>query len=550
MKKQRRKYDEVNYWESMADSILGLLLWILLIAVLLIMYLVRVPEENYKDLEQGNSYEKYDDADDGGGNHAYGELDNELGNEWEESAAVWDTEEERNDSGSYGYGDKLQDNLYDDPDPGAGEGQGKDKSAVFVQVLDGETQRAIKKKGLVFELYGTNSALKVLRTYYPQMVEYKKFETDETGGFYLPETIPLSEYYLHCLTNLKGYDTATNTEFSIDRSYDWEDPYVVTVALYPSKNSVRIQLKDKNDGKKLTGASFEIIAAENVVTQDGTTRYKEGEVVDQVVVDGNGYGESKELFLGNYLIRQKSSPEHYAKITSDTSVKVEGKTGVGTPDITEILEEKTKIQVTVKDALYDTQVISGAKFRLTEGSGSMTKELQTDSNGKFTVSDLKKNKTYHIQQISSGENYKLDERDYSFTVNQDGLIDGKQEADLLIKNRIIRIAIGVQDKIFRGQISDVNVALIDMEGTVIKVWNTTALEQTIEGIAPGEYRIVFNGNQNEGHIIEVQDKTELQEYQYSRWTIADIGTIVAMSLSVIGIVAFLIVTRKGNRAGK
>ena len=48
----------------------------------------------------------------------------------------------------------------------------------------------------------------------------------------------------------------------------------------------------------LSGAVYEITAAEDIITPDGTTRYSKGEVVDTVTTDETGLAESKLLYLG------------------------------------------------------------------------------------------------------------------------------------------------------------------------------------------------------------------------------------------------------------
>lgn len=537
----------------------GLLLCILLITLLLILYLVRIPDEEYVDLEEGNSYEQYDDADDGGGNHAYGSIDDEEGDDWEQEKK-YDYNSNGGSGGGGGSsggggggggaGEDEENYKFEDPDPGAGEGDGTDKAAVFVQIVDGETGRTIKKKGVEFELYGSNSALQVLSTYYPEKIDYKKYETDKTGVFYLPEKLSLSSYYLHELTTVKGYDIADNVEFTIDDSYDWEDPYVVSVPINPSKNIIRMKLLDQDNGDVITDAAFDVIAAEDIITQDGTTRYKEGEVVDTIKVDGKGYGESIELYLGNYLLRQKKVPEYYAKITEDIEVEVVSKTESGVPTVQELTEEKTSVSVVVKDALYDTVYISGARFSLTTDDGIVVKNITTDDKGRFVLTNLKKNTTYHIRQIDSITDYQIDKTDYSFTVSGDGLIEGEKETDFQIKNRIIRISIGVQDKLFRSQVSDVNIALQDASGKVVKVWNSTGLEQTVEGLTPGDYFIILDGKKDKEHKIKVEDKKELQEFQFEYWTTADIGAILAVSLFVVGVVIGIIIFMRHTRKSK
>lgn len=545
MKKHKRKYDEVNYWESMADSMVGLLLFVLLILLLLIMYVVQLPDDDL-----GNTYQQNTVVDDGGGN--YGNYD--------ESDEDGDTYNDDHDSGSDldeggggtgGAGDTDDEkNKFEDPDPGAGNGEGSNKAAVYVQVVDEETGVTIKKKGIEFELYGFGSALQVLSTYYPKKTDYKKYQTDESGVFYLPEKLYLASYYLHALSTIKGYDIADNVNFTLNEAYDWDDPYILTVPMHPSKNIIRVQLVDKDNGENISDATFDVIASENIVTQDGTTRYREGDVVDTIELDENGYGESKEIYLGKYQLRQNKVPEFYAKTSEDTAVEVKSKTEAAVPAVTEITEEKTSVTVSLTDALYDTKYISGAKFELSAESGGKSETYKTDDKGRFTITDLKKNTTYHIKQVSAVSDYEMSNEDYSFTVNGDGLIDGKETEEIKVTNRIIRISVGIKDKLFRGQVSDVNIAIHDAEDNTVKVWDSTGLEQTIEGLTPGEYMVIINGNKDQAQKIRVEDKTELQAFSFEQWTVADIGAIIGVSFVVIGMIVILVIVGKRRRQRK
>ena len=49
---------------------------------------------------------------------------------------------------------------------------------------------------------------------------------------------------------------------------------------------------------------YEIRAAEDVVTPDGTLRYSKGELVDTVTTDETGFAKSKELYLGKYEVKE------------------------------------------------------------------------------------------------------------------------------------------------------------------------------------------------------------------------------------------------------
>lgn len=545
MKKHKRKYDEVNYWESMADSMVGLLLFVLLILLLLIMYVVQIPDDDL-----GNTYQQNTVVDDGGGNYGnYDESDEDGDTYNDDHDSGADLDEGGGGTGGAGDTDDEK-NKFEDPDPGAGNGEGSNKAAVYVQVVDEETGVTIKKKGIEFELYGSGSALQVLSTYYPKKTDYKKYQTDESGVFYLPEKLYLASYYLHALSTIKGYDIADNVNFTLNEAYDWDDPYILTVPMHPSKNIIRVQLVDKDNGENISDATFDVIASENIVTQDGTTRYREGDVVDTIELDENGYGESKEIYLGKYQLRQNKVPEFYAKTSEDTAVEVKSKTEAAVPAVTEITEEKTSVTVSLTDALYDTKYISGAKFELSAESGGKSETYKTDDKGRFTITDLKKNTTYHIKQVSAVSDYEMSNEDYSFTVNGDGLIDGKETEEIKVTNRIIRISVGIKDKLFRGQVSDVNIAIHDAEDNTVKVWDSTGLEQTIEGLTPGEYMVIINGNKDQAQKIRVEDKTELQAFSFEQWTVADIGAIIGVSFVVIGMIVILVIVGKRRRQRK
>ena len=52
-----------------------------------------------------------------------------------------------------------------------------------------------------------------------------------------------------------------------------------------------------------------MIAAEDIVTPDGTVRANAGDVVDTITTDEEGKAETKELYLGKYQIVEKTAPE-------------------------------------------------------------------------------------------------------------------------------------------------------------------------------------------------------------------------------------------------
>ena len=542
--KGKRHVEEVSYWESFSDILVGLLLCILLITVLLILYLIRIPDNEYVDEHYGVTYTRYEDPNEGFGND-------------------WNDDDDGGHGGHGGYGgyggygggggggddnDGDGDGEYDEepivletPEPGAGEGQGLDKAAIYVQVVDGETERTIKQKGMQYELYSSADELQTLSVYYPQRIDYTQYETTADGVFYLPEKLTLGSYYLHDLTVVKGYDTADKTPFTVDDSYDWADPFVVTVMLYPSRNTVRIQLKDQDTGRGIAGAAFNVIASQNIVTQDGTTRYTTGQIVDTVVLDDSGYGESIPLYLGEYHLVQTQIPEYYAAIDTTPSVTVQRGSNGAKAGTTEISEQKTTVNVMLVDELYRGKGLSGAEFTLTTSDGAVNRRLTTDENGRIRLTNLRASTTYTLRQAVAPASYERDAGDHAFSVDSRGYIDGAPVADITLTNAIVRVSIGVRSMLFRNLVSDQNIALYDADGTLVKIWNSSALEQNLEGLTPGEYHLVLNGRQSEAQVFIVENTAAMQSFYFTVWTTADLGALVILLLIVVAVLAVVIV---------
>ncbi|WP_270994784.1 prealbumin-like fold domain-containing protein, partial [Listeria seeligeri] len=63
----------------------------------------------------------------------------------------------------------------------------------------------------------------------------------------------------------------------------------------------------------------------DIVTLDGTTRAKKGDIVDHVKTDTKGHAETKELFLGDYTLHETKAPVGYTfGADKDVSLKYAG----------------------------------------------------------------------------------------------------------------------------------------------------------------------------------------------------------------------------------
>lgn len=71
---------------------------------------------------------------------------------------------------------------------------------------------------------------------------------------------------------------------------------------------------------ELEGAEFEVKAAEDIITADGTVRAKAGEVVANLTTDKNGYAETGLLYLGKYEVTEiKAAPGYVINRTPQSA---------------------------------------------------------------------------------------------------------------------------------------------------------------------------------------------------------------------------------------
>ena len=529
MKRHRQKpNEEYNFWQPATDMMSGLVFVLVLIIALLGLYLL----SDYTGYEEASSV-----SSEGPSSSGTGWNNNDPGG-W-----YYD--------GGTGDGDGDGNGQFDQQiiQTGGGGGYGEDgiKTAVFVEVVDDETERRIPEAGVTFELYRTdtthlqNGSLQTLNTYYPEKINYRDYETTEEGVFYLPEKIWQGSYYFHELTEPEGYDAAGDTYYDVNRMYDWPDPYVVQIRLSPCKNIIRIQMNDAETQLPVGGGTFRVIAAEDIVTKDGTVRYTHGQYADTIVCDENGYGESKELYLGNYTVQQQTAPNYYTTMQEDLNVEVEKKNGED-PELHEIDAEKTKIALSVTDELNSTG-LEGVTFAVSNERTGITQTVTTDAAGNVLLTDLDKNTTYHIREQQTLENYRLDNTDYTMTVAADGRIDGLSTAALSITNRMLRVSIHAVDMVLRSDTADEQLSLYNAQDQLIQTWTTNGSGEMFTDLTEGSYYVVRgepNAENAKKYNFTVQDTARQQNWNVPVFTLRSAIALAVLAVIAAGVIWLLV----------
>ena len=214
------------------------------------------------------------------------------------------------------------------------------KSFVKIVKKDAETGNVIPVSGIGFKVWDcANSEYVSQKIYYPSEMILDEFYTDESGSLMLPNELAYGDYELHEVQSAEGYVLdGTPTPFTIDGTVE-----TVVVEKTNTAQKGRISVQKTGDifttvatassaytdencetivnpttytpvfaSGNLSGAVFQIIAVEDIVTLDGTIRANAGDVVAEITTDENGYAETDLLYLGKYEVREITAPDGYA----------------------------------------------------------------------------------------------------------------------------------------------------------------------------------------------------------------------------------------------
>ncbi len=345
---------------------------------------------------------------------------------------------------------------------------------LVIKKADETTGEALK--GAEFTVYKMQGGQWVTYTKAEWKDEYKDYralnlhaEDSEGGKFKVVET-----------KNPTGYTGTWEHEFTAEK----EGVVTLTLDATNARKTGQITItKTGENNKKLSGAVFEIKAAKDIKTTGGTTLIAADTVVDTVTTDGNGSAASKQLELGQYIVKEKTAPDGYVLDTTEHAVTLDD----SHTSVNVAVQNQKNAIVLQKVSKNDGTVMEGVTFHVWNDDKSYDKTQKTDSNGRITIDGVKDG-TWHYQETATKDGYVLDNAVKDFTVS-DGKVNGQSNLTITVENDYTKLDLAKVDSGTGENISGAKLSLLDSNGRLVESWTSGSTPHRIEKLKPGQYTL-------------------------------------------------------------
>lgn len=359
----------------------------------------------------------------------------------------------------------------------------------YIKVVkaDAETGRTIPMAGAGFEIYDA-SGNKVSMSYtYPTLTTIDTFYVSEDGYLITPQKLDAGNYSLVEVQAPYGYvlnsDPVSFTVTSADNE-NLEGLCVIEVTAYDMAQKGTISItksgevfasvsitgeegvldKEGNWGiinpiysavyevRSLSGATYQVIAAEDIYTGDGTLRVAAGTVVADMTTDSNGIATTGELYLGTYRVVETEAPYGFTLNEEEQLVELTyaGQEISITSSSASYVNDRQKLEISaVKEMEQDELYGIGMNGEITAVSfGLYAKEdivavdesvipadglleiAFADENGSITFNSDLPFGSYYVKELTTDIHYNLSDTVYQFEFSYCGQDTAVQRAYL------------------------------------------------------------------------------------------------------------------------
>lgn len=358
------------------------------------------------------------------------------------------------------------------------------ESYIKIIKVDAETGKIIPYAGAGFQLYRPDGTLITQSFTYPEPVTIDTFYTNDEGWLITPEKLEYGTGY-SLVEVYAPYGYVVNSEpvyFDVVQDASTDEGGIAVIEVIKENVAQKGIIKISKSGEAfssvtesegiyqpvysvqgLAGAVYEITAAEDIYTLDGTLRYTAGEVVDTITTDNTGLAESKPLYLGKYEIREITAPygmvlngeTHTAELTyagqeieiTETAASFYNERQKAAVTLDKILEQNEQFGIgangeitAVTFGLFAAEDVTAADGSVIPADG-LLEILSVDESGHAVCKTDLPFGSFYFKELSTDEHYILSNEKYPFEFSYMGqdtaIVEIKANDGAAISNDLI-----------------------------------------------------------------------------------------------------------------
>ena len=358
------------------------------------------------------------------------------------------------------------------------------ESYIKIIKVDAETGKIIPYAGAGFQLYRPDETLITQSFTYPEPAAIDTFYTNDEGYLITPEKLEYGTGY-SLVEVFAPYGYVLNSEpvyFDVVQNASTDEGSIAVIEVIKENTAQKGIIKIGKTGEVfssvtesegvyqpvysvqgLAGAVYEITAAEDIYTLDGTLRYTAGEVIDTVTTDNTGLSESKPLYLGKYEIREITAPNgmvlngevHIAELTyagqeieiTETAASFYNERQKAAVTLDKILEQNEQFGIgangeitAVTFGLFAAEDVLAADGSVIPADG-LLEILSVDESGHAVCKTDLPLGSFYFKELSTDEHYILSDEKYPFEFSYMGqntvIVEIKANDGTAISNDLI-----------------------------------------------------------------------------------------------------------------
>lgn len=375
------------------------------------------------------------------------------------------------------------------------------ESYIKVVKTDSETGKTIPYAGAGFKILDPDGNPVTMTYTYPEKTVIDTFYTTSDGTLITPEKLEYGKgYSIVEVSAPYGYvldETPVVFDIVEDNSSSDGDITLVIVEKTNAPQKGKIEITKTGeifasvteaDGMYqpvyeiggLEGATYEIVASEDITTPDGTVRYENGSVVDTVTTKTDGKAVSKELYLGKYTIREITAP--FGMVLNNEPQTVElvyaGQTVAVTETYASFCNERQKAEISLSKTmeqdelfhignngemlnvtfgLYASEDLTAADGKAVPANGLIEVVACNENGSAVFVTDIPVGAKCYVKEIGTDAHYIVSEDTFGVTFEYAG--QGKDCVSIIVNN-----GDAITNELIRGAIRGVKV---DEDGNTI-----------------------------------------------------------------------------------